>query len=131
MNKKGASEGLAMLGIVLIIIIGICALFWVIPQYDVYARELAGKAELKQAEWNRQIAIQEAQAELESATLKKQSDIIRAEGIAEANTIISKSLTKEYIQWKWVEGLHDGSSETIYIPTEANMPILEAVRGMD
>ena len=34
----------------------------------------------------------------------------------------------EYITWKWVEGLHDGSSETIYIPTEANLPILEANR---
>ena len=38
----------------------------------------------------------------------------------------SKSLTPEYIKWKWVEGLHDGSSEVIYVPTETNLPILEA-----
>jgi hypothetical protein len=28
----------------------------------------------------------------------------------------------------WIQGLQDGSSETIYIPTEANLPILEATR---
>lgn len=29
---------------------------------------------------------------------------------------------------KWVKGLTDGSSEVIYVPTEANLPILEAGR---
>ena len=96
------------------------------PIYNVWERGLEGKAELKQAEWNRQIAVQEAQAELDSSQLKKQADIIRAEGIAESNKIIAQSLTQEYITWKWVEGLHDGSSEVIYVPTEANLPILEA-----
>ena len=87
---------------------------------------MRGKADLAEAEWSKQIAIEEARAEKESATLKKETDIIRAEGIAEANEIISKSLTDKYIRWKWVEGLHDGSSEVIYVPTEANLPILEA-----
>jgi len=105
-----------------IIIVGMIA----IPQYSVWSQGLNGKAQLKEAEWNRQIAIEEAKAELESATLMKEADIIRAEGIAEANRIISQTLTPEYITWKWVEGLHDGSSEVIYVPTEANLPILEA-----
>ena len=89
---------------------------------------MSGQAQLNKASFNRQIAVAEAEAELESAVLKKKTDIIRAEGIAEANVIISGSLTKEYITWRWVEGLHDGSSEVIYIPTEANLPILEAMR---
>jgi len=96
------------------------------PIYGVWQKELAGKAELKQAEWNRQIAIKEAEAELESAKLIKDADIIRAEGVAESNKIIAVSLTPEYIKWKWVEGLNDGNSEVIYVPTEANLPILEA-----
>lgn len=111
---------------VIVIMLFIGFLLWGIPNYAVYSKELKGKAQLKQAEWSRQIAIQEAKAEKESALLKKEADIIRAEGVAESNDIIAKSLTEEYIKWKWVEGLHDGSSEVIYVPTEANMPILEA-----
>ena len=108
----------------IIVMVSIC--MYVFPLYGVWQKELSGKAQLKEAEWNRQITIKEAEAELESAELKKQSDIIRAEGVAEANDIIAQSLTEEYIRWKWVEGLHDGSSETIYIPTEAGIPIMEA-----
>jgi len=126
MNKKASSEGIVWGVVIIAIILVIGFLFWAFPQYNVYAKTLSGKAELKQAEWNRQVAIEEAEAELEASKLKKQTDIIRAEGIAEANRIISLSLTTQYIKWKWVEGLHDGSSEVIYVPTEANLPILEA-----
>ena len=125
MNRKG-SEGLMLTVIIVLVILAIGFLFWAFPQYNVYTKTLSGKAELKEAEWNRQVVIEEAGAELEAAELKKQTDIKRAEGIAEANRIISSSLTDQYIKWKWVEGLHDGSSEVIYVPTEANLPILEA-----
>ncbi|MCD4666556.1 hypothetical protein K8R47_01980 [archaeon] len=113
------------IGAILLLII-IAAFMYVLPVYGVWQKELSGKAQLKEAEWNRQITIKEAEAERQAAELKKETDIIRAEGIAEANRIISKSLTSEYITWKWVEGLHDGSSEVIYVPTEANLPLLEA-----
>ena len=127
MNKKG-QEGGWIISIVVIFILLIGLLMWGMPNYGVYSKELSGKAELREAEWSRQIAVEEAQADLDAAELIKQADIVRAEGVAEANVIIAKSLTQEYIQWKWVEGLHDGSSEVIYIPTEANMPIMEAGR---
>ena len=113
----------------IIVVLGF--ILWGIPQYKVYARELNGKAQLKEAEWNRQITIEEAGAAKEAAKLKKEEDIIRAEGIAKANDIISKSITQEFIQWKWVEGLHDGSSEVIYVPTEVNLPLLEATRNQN
>lgn len=45
-------------------------------------------------------------------------------------SLISASITAEYIQYLWVQGLHDGSSEVIYVPTEANLPVLEATRGL-
>jgi hypothetical protein len=56
----------------------------------------------------------------------------RAIGVAEANEIIGESLRENeaYLRYLWINGLHDGSSEVIYIPTEANLPILEAVRKM-
>ncbi|MCD4770828.1 membrane protease subunit [archaeon] len=101
-------------------------LLWGIPNYKVYARELNGKAQLREAEWNRQIAIQEAEALKESAKLMAEAEVLRAEGIAKANEIIAGSITEEYIRYKFVEGLNDGNTEVIYVPTEANLPILEA-----
>ncbi len=109
-----------------LIVLLIALMLWGIPKYKVYSRELNGKADLREAEWNRQIAIQEAQALKESSKLKAEAEIIRAEGIAEANRIIANSLTEEYIKYKFVEGLNDGNTEVIYVPTEANLPILEA-----
>lgn len=85
-----------------------------------------GKAELAQAEQNRQIAVLEATAKKESAERLAEAEIIRAKGIAEANKIISNSITDEYLKYKFIEGLNDGSTEVIYVPTEANLPILEA-----
>ena len=56
---------------------------WGIPNYKVYSLELNGKAQLKEAEWNRQIAVQEADALPDSAHLKADAEVIRAGGIAE------------------------------------------------
>lgn len=100
------------------------------PIYRVWQRELAGKAALKEAEWDRQIAVKEAQALKESAVFLAEAEAIRAKGVAEANEIIGASLKENeaYLRYLWINGLHDGSSEVIYIPTEANLPILEAGR---
>lgn len=87
------------------------------PRWNVYRQELRGKAALREAEYTRQIAVFEARAEVE-----------RARGVAEANRIIGDSLkdNEGYLRYLWLQGLQDGSSEVIYIPTEANLPILEA-----
>ena len=109
-----------------IMVLILLVILWAYPNYKVYAKELNGKAQLKEAEWNRQIAVQEAQALKESAKLKADAEVIRAEGIAKANEIIAGSITAEYIKYKFVEGLNDGNTEVIYVPTESNLPILEA-----
>lgn len=101
-------------------------IMWGVPKYKVYSMELNGKAQLKEAQWNRQIAVQEAEALKESAKLMAEAEVIRARGIADANKIIAGSITEEYIRYKFVEGLNDGNTEVIYVPTEANLPILEA-----
>jgi hypothetical protein len=103
---------------------------WGVPQYNVWRLELRGKAHLREAEWDRQIAVEEAQAKLESASLLAESEVERAKGVAEANKIIGESLAgnEAYLRYLWIQGLQDGSSEIIYIPTEANLPILEATR---
>jgi regulator of protease activity HflC (stomatin/prohibitin superfamily) len=111
---------------VVVIVIVIFLAMWGLPKYKVYRLELSGKAQLREAEWNRQIKIEEARAEKESAGLKKEAEIIRAEGIAEANIIIADSITEEYLKYRFIEGLNDGNTEVIYVPTEANLPLLEA-----
>ncbi|MCK4649966.1 membrane protease subunit [Candidatus Pacearchaeota archaeon] len=118
-------DWLVVLGIfVALLLLG--GILWAIPNYKVYTREMNGKAQLREAEWNRQIAVEEAAAMKESAKLKADAEILRAEGIAKANEIIAGSITDEYIRYKFVEGLNDGNTEVIYVPTEANLPILEA-----
>lgn len=106
----------------------IAFLFWVYPTYRVWQREMSGKAELAEAQWNRQIQIEEAQANLESEKLNAQSEVERAKGMAEAIKIEGGSLTKEYIQYLWVRQNKFSDKTTIYIPTEGNLPVLEANR---
>lgn len=110
MDTKKVALGVAAA----IVIVG---LFAFLPRWNVYRQELRGKAALREAEYTRQIAVLDAQAEVE-----------RARGVAEANRIIGDSLkdNEGYLRYLWVQGLHDGSSEVIYVPTESNLPILEA-----
>ena len=100
------------------------------PVYSVWQKGLSGKASLKEAEWSRQIAVKEGLAKKEAAVYLAQAEVERAKGVAEANQIIGKSLqgNEAYLRYLWIQGLQDGSSEVIYIPTEANLPILEATR---
>jgi len=121
----------ALLTGVVIFVLVVALMMWGMPNYKVYARELSGKAELREAEWNRQIAVEEAEAIKESAALKAEAEVIRAEGIAEANRIIAGSITTEYIKYKFIEGLNDGNTEVIYVATEAGLPILEATRNLE
>ena len=114
------------------IILLAATLMAVIPKYNVWSKELRGKASLREAEWDRQIKIQEAQANLESEKLNAMAEVERARGVAESNKIIGEGLkdNEEYLRYLWIKGLNDGSSEVIYVPTEANLPILEATRKL-
>ena len=130
MKSNKADGELILMIAILAIIFGVIVVAITIPQYGLYCKEMSGKADLAEAEWSKQIAIEEAKAELESASLKAAAEVERAKGVAEANAIIGDSLKDNdaYLRYLWIQGLHDGSSETIYIPTEANLPILEAGR---
>ncbi len=101
---------------------------WGLPKYSVYKRELYGQAELKQAEWNRQIVIQEAEAKKEAAKSWAQAEIERARGAAEANKIVGEYLggPDAYLRWLFIEQLDKIQGQIIYLPTEAAIPILEA-----
>lgn len=97
-------------------------------QYSLWSSSMAGQAELKQAEWSRQIAVVEAQAKRDGAIMLAQAEIERAKGVAQANKIIGDSLkgNEDYLRYLWIDHLGTTQNQTIYIPTEAGLPILEA-----
>lgn len=102
------------------------------PHYRVYSQTKDGEARLREVESSRRISVLEATAKKDSAEQLAEAEIARARGVAKANEIIGKSLhnNEAYLRYLWIQGLQDGSSEVIYIPTEANLPILEAARKM-
>lgn len=103
------------------------------PAYSVYVREKEGEGAFKKAEQDRRIKVLEAQAELESARLKAQSEIERAKGVRDANAIVADGLKghEEYLRYLWIEKVAgNASKELIYVPTEAGLPMLEAGRAV-
>lgn len=100
------------------------------PWINVWSEGMAGQAELARAEYNRQIATTEANAKKESAKALADAEVIRAEGVAKANKIIGDSLkdNEGYLRYLWIDGLQQSESQIIYVPTEANLPILESTR---
>lgn len=98
------------------------------PVYNVYQQRLAGEAQLAKAEYSKRVAVQEAQAKMDSAKLLAQAEVSRAEGVAQANKIIGDSLkqNESYLRYLWITEVAGNQHATVYIPTEANMPILEA-----
>jgi len=96
------------------------------------ALKAEGEAQLLEAYSSKKIAVESARAQLESAKLLSQAEIERAKGVAEANRIIGNSLVNNegYLRYLYISNLEkaekNGAVNTIYIPTEAGLPILEA-----
>jgi len=119
------------------------------PRYRVYSKGMDGKAQLEEAKHNNLITIEDAKAKNQAAISKaeakitmakasnkamiikaqgqRQADSIRAIGVARANEIIGQSLkgNSDYLHFLWIDQLKDGGQK-VYIPTEANLPIMEA-----
>lgn len=127
------SEGLAV-GLVVTLAIGaILGGCYAYPQYNVYSQRMEGEAQYAKAESERQIRVLEAKAALESAQMTAEAEIARARGVAEANAVIANGLggPEGYLRWRYIEMLENtatGGRDVIYVPTEANIPIMEAGR---
>lgn len=111
----------------------VLGLMFGLPKYNVWRSQIAiekaqnyGKAEMAQAEQNRMILIEEAKANLEAQKLNSESEVERAKGMAQAIEIEDGQLTEQYIHYLWVRNIDKMDGDKIYIPTEANLPILEA-----
>jgi hypothetical protein len=117
-------------GVVVLIVAVAAGSCWGCPQYGVYSQRLEGEAELAKANYSKQVAVQEANAKKDSATLLAEAEVMRAEGVAKANKIIGDSLkgNEAYLRYLWIAEMKDTKDQIIYVPTETNLPILESTR---
>lgn len=115
--------------IALLVIVVMAGGLYGCPRYSVYQQRLTGEAELARASYNRQVAVQEAEAKKAAASDLADAEVIRAQGVAKANAIIGDSLrnNEAYLRYLWITDV-TGTKEpsVIYVPTEAGIPILEA-----
>lgn len=114
------------------LVIGVIALvlLYGIPQYGVYQQRKAGEAALAHAQSAKEVAVADAKAKMEAAALLAAADTIRAHGVARSNAIIGQSLqdNEAYLKWLWIDNIEKNPQAVIYVPTEANIPIMEANR---
>ncbi len=127
MRGVGAAIILGVLGLAVV-----AGILWAFPTYNVYRKQMDGRAAYEEAVQNRRIRVLEAQAALDAARLTAQAEVERARGTNEANRIMAESLggPENYLRWAYIDMLRETADQQdrqiIYIPTEAGMPILEA-----
>lgn len=109
--------GTLILGLILI------GLLWV-PIVGPWTQERKGLANLRQAEQERRIQVEQAQAELDSAGK-----------IAEAIAVVGQAAQDfpEYREQQFIGAFAEAltncnNNSIIYVPTEANIPVMEAGR---
>ena len=130
-SQKGFTEIVILVAICVAVLV---ALLWGWPKYRVYSATLHGQAVLAEAESSRQVAVREALATKDSAQYKAEAEIIRARGVAQANHIVASGLggPEGYLRYLAIQAMneqaHSANSTTIYVPTEAGIPITEAGR---
>ena len=113
---------------ILLLIIAIWSM--ISPVYQVWASKKRGQAELAEANFAEQVAIAQATARLKSAQMNREAEVIDAMAVADSIAKIGNALQENdgYLRWQWIKSVADTDNEVIYIPTEANLPILEATR---
>jgi len=119
---------LGTLGVLILALIVIGGVFGgnaIYKSYKVWAYAKDGEADLARANYDRQIAVTEAVAKKEAAKSLAEAEIERATGVAEANRIIAGSITENYLRYLYVEGLKSNQMQTIYIPVEGMLPVMD------
>lgn len=116
------------LGGISLALFGVSGCMFGMPRYNVWHQRMEGQAMLAKSEAAKQVMVQDAKAREESSHFQAQAEIIRAEGVAKANKIIGASLkgNEAYLHYLWIHNLEEGNHDVIYVPTEANMPVMEA-----
>lgn len=93
----------------------------VMPIWTVWEQGKTGEAELRRAEQNRQIQVEQARAEKEAAELRADAIAI----VGQAAKDFPEYRKQEFIG-AFGEAMREGHiQKIIYVPTEANIPIIE------
>ena len=136
MDKDNMFAGIVLFIIVLIIIAIIGSLFWVFPKYNVWRKGMSGQAELREQEYAKQILVEQAKAELESAELYAKAEVERAKGVSESMEIIKTGLegNPNYLQYLAIQAqvkMADSPNHTtVYIPVGSNgLPLIKNIEG--
>jgi hypothetical protein len=112
-------------------VILIAFLLWFLPVYGVWSAGQSGEAALSHANYERQVQVVNAEANLAAQRYNAESEVIRAGGVAKANNIIKTTLSTEYLQYLWIQTLSDNKNQIIYVPENANgLPFTEAGRAL-
>lgn len=107
------------------------ALMYGLPIYNVWSAGKAGQAELQHADFERQVQVVNAQANLQAQKYNADAEVARASGVAQANNIIKDSITEMYIRYLWVNTLDKTNNQIIYVPEGTDgLPISEAGRAI-
>ena len=122
--KKTVETIATAVSIVVVIIATILCTVGFIANIRVYTSRLAGEATLAHSESERQVLVSQAKAELEAAKLR-----------AEAIKIVGE-MAKQFPEYREQEFIgafgealkSDKIDQIIYVPTEANIPIIEKKR---
>lgn len=105
----------------------------VMPRYRVWSKDMWGRAALAEAVHTKRIRIESARGEMEAAKLIAQGELDASRLRVQAIAIMGKA-AKEYPEYRaqeylksMGEALSNGDvQKVIYVPTEAQLPILEA-----
>jgi regulator of protease activity HflC (stomatin/prohibitin superfamily) len=91
---------------------------------DTFTQSIQMKLKTEQEALQKQFELQKAKSDAEI-------EVARANGVAQSNKIISGSIDETYLHYLWITGLQKNEMQVIYVPTEANIPIMEAGRFKD
>jgi len=130
---KGVSIN-KIIALILIIVVIIVLAMIILPQYNVWRRKLGGEAQLREQEYAKQIVVEQAKAELESAKLLREAEVERSRGVAESMEIISRELeaNANYLQYLAIQAqikmAESPNHTTIYIPVGPNgIPLIKTI----
>ena len=124
MNKDVKIIVTFLVSVVVFILVGGIATSVVVSNMNVYTSRLAGQAAYAHSESERKVLVSQAEVELEAAKLR-----------AEAIKIVGE-MAKQFPEYREQEFIgafgealkSDKIDQIIYVPTEANIPIIEKKR---
>ena len=72
-----------------------------------------------------QINVETEKANLEAETVKAQQEVVKAQASADANRLLTQSLTPEVLQQHYIDALGEG---TIYVVPEGSTPLIQTTK---